>query len=151
MARLKELGAVDVIAKPFDPMNLHEKINVIWGTCRDATEASLDGRLLDGLVECFQERTRQCLAALKSAHESLVGAARENTESALRQLRDGAHRLAGSGGTFGFPEVSALTLDLEQTIEPVLAGEREMDEDLITCVGELLTALNGVIGGGRSP
>ncbi len=30
VARLMGLGAVDVIAKPFDPMDLHERINAIW-------------------------------------------------------------------------------------------------------------------------
>jgi len=30
VARLMGLGAVDVIAKPFDPMTLHERISGIW-------------------------------------------------------------------------------------------------------------------------
>ena len=29
-ARFMDLGAVDIIAKPFDPMHLHERINTIW-------------------------------------------------------------------------------------------------------------------------
>ncbi|MCW8915955.1 MAG: response regulator [Magnetovibrio sp.] len=31
--RYKELGAVDVIAKPFDPMSLATRIQEIWGEC----------------------------------------------------------------------------------------------------------------------
>ncbi len=31
--RYKELGAVDVIAKPFDPMSLATRIQEIWGGC----------------------------------------------------------------------------------------------------------------------
>jgi CheY-like chemotaxis protein len=31
--RFKQLGAVDVIPKPFDPMTLSEKIRDIWGRC----------------------------------------------------------------------------------------------------------------------
>jgi len=31
--RYKELGAVDVIAKPFDPMTLATKIQEIWSVC----------------------------------------------------------------------------------------------------------------------
>ncbi len=30
VAEYKELGAIDVIAKPFDPMTLAEQINTIW-------------------------------------------------------------------------------------------------------------------------
>jgi len=32
--RYKELGAVDVIAKPFDPMALASRIQEIWSECR---------------------------------------------------------------------------------------------------------------------
>ena len=31
--RYRELGAVDVIAKPFDPMTLAGRIQEIWGSC----------------------------------------------------------------------------------------------------------------------
>lgn len=33
IARFKKLGAVDVIAKPIDPMTLSSTVNVIWGRC----------------------------------------------------------------------------------------------------------------------
>lgn len=33
IAEFKNLGAVEVIAKPFDPMTLSEQINSIWSTC----------------------------------------------------------------------------------------------------------------------
>lgn len=32
--RYKELGAIDVIAKPFDPMSLATQIQEIWSKCR---------------------------------------------------------------------------------------------------------------------
>jgi len=35
IAEFKELGAVEVIAKPFDPMTLSEQINSIWAACND--------------------------------------------------------------------------------------------------------------------
>lgn len=33
VAQYKALGAVDVIAKPFDPMTLASKVEEIWGRC----------------------------------------------------------------------------------------------------------------------
>lgn len=36
IAEFKELGAVEVIAKPFDPMTLSEQINSIWSGCNEA-------------------------------------------------------------------------------------------------------------------
>ncbi len=48
VARLMDLGAVDVIAKPFDPMHLHERINIIWGNYCDAAAASVADRQVTG-------------------------------------------------------------------------------------------------------
>ncbi len=48
VARLMDLGAVDVIAKPFDPMHLHERINIIWGIYCDAAAASVADRQVTG-------------------------------------------------------------------------------------------------------
>ena len=36
IAEFKELGALEVIAKPFDPMTLSEQINSIWAGCHHA-------------------------------------------------------------------------------------------------------------------
>ncbi len=44
VARLMDLGAVDVIAKPFDPMDLHERINAIWENYCGAPGASVADR-----------------------------------------------------------------------------------------------------------
>jgi len=41
VAHLIGLGAVDVIAKPFDPMTLHERISGIWNNYCDAAAASV--------------------------------------------------------------------------------------------------------------
>lgn len=35
VAEFKQLGAVEVIAKPFDPMTLSEQIHSIWDSCND--------------------------------------------------------------------------------------------------------------------
>ncbi len=48
VARLMDLGAVDVIAKPFDPMHLHERINAIWQIHCDAPAASVADRQVKG-------------------------------------------------------------------------------------------------------
>ncbi len=47
-ARLVDLGAVDVIAKPFDPMHLHERINAIWQIHCGAPAASVADRQVKG-------------------------------------------------------------------------------------------------------
>ena len=48
VAHLMDLGVVDVIAKPFDPMHLHERINAIWENCCGAPGASVADRQVTG-------------------------------------------------------------------------------------------------------
>jgi len=48
VVRLMDLGAVDVIAKPFDPMHLHERINAIWQDYCGAPAASVADRQVTG-------------------------------------------------------------------------------------------------------
>ena len=48
VARLMGLGAVDVIAKPFDPMHLHERINTIWENYCGAPGVSIADRPVTG-------------------------------------------------------------------------------------------------------
>ena len=43
-ASLMSLGVLDVIAKPFDPMHLHERINAIWINYCDSAEGSVEVR-----------------------------------------------------------------------------------------------------------
>ena len=43
-ASLMSLGALDVIAKPFDPMHLHEQIDAIWRRYCDSAEDSVEVR-----------------------------------------------------------------------------------------------------------
>lgn len=44
--------------------------------------------------------------------------------AALAELRQGFHRLAGSGGSYGFPQVSSSAREGEQLAQGLLAGDR---------------------------
>lgn len=65
-------------------------------------------------------------ARLPGYHESLVAAQRAfltSGDEGVRDLRKIAHTLAGAAGTFGFPEIGEIALDLEQAADAALAGE----------------------------
>ena len=69
------------------------------------------GRLGD-VSERFQVRTQQRIAQQEQAIVALL--ARALTPDQQNQAIQDAHKLAGSLGTFGYPEGSRLALDLEQ-------------------------------------
>lgn len=52
---------------------------------------------------------------LQALVQGLDGAEETMRADGLKQLRDAAHKLAGSGATFGFPDVTAFAREMEQT------------------------------------
>jgi diguanylate cyclase (GGDEF)-like protein len=62
-------------------------------------------------------------------------------EDALRALRFLAHGLAGSGATFGYPDVSAVARRLEAMVDGALSTERLFSEAESQAAADLLEAL----------
>jgi len=64
----------------------------------------------------------------------------------LNELKLLAHRLAGSGGSYGFPKLSQLSSDLEQLVikfRSSNAGE-EIKLEILKKLNELLAYLKGI-------
>lgn len=109
VARLRALGAVDVIAKPFDPMMLCERVREAWH--RHKLRATLtpvrpevdDPEIeLGHLRDAFAARAAQTLARLETLRNDIA----RGDRSGLAEMGERAHKLAGTGAMFGFPEVS---------------------------------------------
>jgi CheY-like chemotaxis protein len=130
-AREKEafvsLGAVGVIAKPFDPMTLA-------GEVRQFVRPSKAS--LATLREGFLRRARSDAAALAPYRAAL----QPDTHSvpAIEQCRSIAHGLAGAGGIFGFPAISQKADALVRAADAMLAGTG--------AASELARALDDLLG-----
>jgi CheY-like chemotaxis protein len=102
--RLLALGAVEVIAKPFDPMGLPAKLR----SCVPAINP------FAALQDAFVLRADQDRVEL-SKFQALLGTGAVS-EPALAEIRSMAHRLAGAAGIFGFAALSEATSVLEEAI-----------------------------------
>ena len=129
----KSLGAVGVIAKPFNPMTLATSVRSLVHSAEDALATSRSMFLLR--VAGDTETLFRCWSALGK------GTA---TRSALIQIRDVAHGLAGASGIFGFPHIGVAAASLEEmaTIEINGAGEpgkvERTLELLLTNIGSIV-------------
>jgi len=94
--------------------------------------AALREEYLQGVVE-RSGRLREAVAAL-----------RQGGPVDLRQLRQEVHKLRGSGGFYGFKELSAAAARAEDALLMVLDGEQERDDrvlaDLVARVVEEIDA-----------
>ncbi len=135
IASYRQLGAADVIAKPFDPMALSDQIRAIW---RRLPPRPRDGAAEDdALRESFAGRLQERLCEIEEVWQEVrrAGWAGE----APRRLHRLAHSLAGAGGTFGFPAVTVAARRLEKTLQPALEGTAPSPAE--TSVEELLAGL----------
>ncbi len=127
LEHFKSLGAVGVIAKPFDPMTL---ANSVRGHLRTAGIAALR----DGFIA----RLRADAAVLAKCGAELNEPAA--AAGALEQIKGFAHALAGAAGIFGFQQVTSAAAMLEQASAERLggAGEAAAVEDalaaLLACI-----------------
>jgi chemotaxis protein histidine kinase CheA len=80
---------------------------------RDPLEAAMQGLRAEYLADA-PERVRELSAAL--------GRLRAHDQTALADLQRYFHRLAGSGGSYGFPEISSRSRAAEHAVA-ALAGE----------------------------
>jgi CheY-like chemotaxis protein len=123
--RFKSLGAVGVIAKPFDPMTL---ANSVRGHLRSAGLATLRGTFV-GRMRADAARLTECRAGLTN-EATLPGA--------LERIQAFAHALVGTAGIFDFQDVSSAASALEMTTIDRIAGNRtpgKVEGDLDALLG----------------
>jgi CheY-like chemotaxis protein len=116
VASFREIGAIGVIGKPFDPMKLSEQVLAIWtqasqpGPTRD--NPALQGRLTQLSGE-FLQRTLEDVAALRA----LLHSAEAAEAATLKQVERLAHRIRGAGAALGFEAVSSCAGEIERLAE----------------------------------
>ncbi len=94
------------------------------------------------LALAFQEQALSEADTLRDLDERLFGAAGyEAREASLSAMRILVHRLAGRGGTFGFPDISTAASELEQTIDVLLPQISTLAPESLASIHALLHSL----------
>jgi diguanylate cyclase (GGDEF)-like protein len=116
IAHYKELGVLDVIAKPFDPLTLPATIQSIWSNYRPVTAEDV----LKELSESYKSQLPDKMSAIAAAW----GHARQSGDrEALSTLHRLVHTLRGSSATLGFGALGDLAYRLEQAVGPLVEQE----------------------------
>jgi CheY-like chemotaxis protein len=114
--RFRALGAVGVIAKPFEPMTLAASVRKFLAPTADPLVALRAG---------FRQRIRQDAAALSQHRAALKdGLAAAQTVEQVKHL---AHGLAGAGGIYGFQALSDAAAAVEDAALAEMAGAGSRD------------------------
>lgn len=106
------------------------------------SDALLEERLA-ALRDNFAETLAERVAALEEAAAAMDAAEDDGGwRSALKRLRGLSHKLGGSGGTFGFPDISRISKDLEKLCDALIASDGMPGKADRKQISKMLEALN---------
>ncbi len=161
---LLRLGAIGVIAKPFDPVELCADLHKLWngrGNMPDSSAHSSNGHArvraqIDSLTEAYLQRAAGDVAGL----QEMLLRARDGDRSAFGEAERASHSIHGAAAMFGFPEISALGGMIECLVQSLMIdgtaagrqGEADRLEQLLLRAGQLahkVEAAAGTVSGER--
>lgn len=140
IAQYKALGALDVIAKPFDPMSLASTIRNILG---QATATRIPAALLEQLQQLRQgvgQEIPSRIEKIETAWRSL-GGGRWDAEAATN-LRSLLHSTVGTAGTFGYKQTSLQARSAESRLGALLATSNAPTHEQLEEMTESIIALS---------
>ena len=103
----------------------------------------LSRNVRDRLRELTKQFTQQLPSRLQAIHSAL-GQLEEDPGSvdALREIRSHAHRLAGSGSTFGYHTISTVSRELEHLVAECLDSGGTVDRTSMAAIREMVDNLD---------
>jgi two-component system, OmpR family, response regulator len=131
LTRLRSLGAIGVIAKPFDPTRLGAEVLAHWqaAAIRQPGAATQITNLASSLAARFAHRTLAELPGMR--------------ESPAHQLKRWAHKVRGTAATIGLADVSARAGEIEECLS---SGEVDAGQRLAALLANLESNLAGAAG-----
>ncbi len=141
------MGAADVITKPFKPTSLPDRLKEIW--FRSVPDEPVES---EDEVERIQQSFRAELAAwlediISMGRTIAAQGAADDSKKLVESLRERAHQVAGTAGTFGFGAIGDIALELELLCVALLEEGDAADPSKIgDMVTELATAAADLTG-----
>jgi two-component system OmpR family response regulator len=132
MAEYRQLGGLDVIVKPFDPMTLGEVVRDIWRR-HHRQGADEDRAALADLKALYVRQLPRRLSEIEREVRALRTGVQREVVDRLFHL---AHRLTGSSATMGFARVS----EAARAMENALMDWRRTDGELPAHPSRVLAA-----------
>jgi two-component system cell cycle response regulator len=161
--QLRAIGALAVIGKPFDPLQLSAQLLSLWQSSaaqpqRVGGSAGADhARLRDHVTRLsgkFLERTAAQAVTLGRLLESL----QPGDATGVASMHEIAHKIHGAGSMLDFPAVSACAGEIERLSEHLLVAEpasgvasgRQIRERLQASIQRLAHAIDAAVAGHAS-
>lgn len=139
------LGAVDVIAKPFEPMELAKQIRRHFRSeVPEEPEKKRDK--FNALCESYKAELPGRILSIKSEWQQAQK--QERPHEHLSIMHRLIHSISGSAQSFGFRALSELARNIEQTILSVIEREASLRDNLVQQIGAQLGEMDNLVAAG---
>lgn len=167
VAHFKSLGALDVIAKPFDPMTLGSTLQSIWmrflaevqplrtpaiTSERNALSISAEERFAARMALLTAQFQRELPNRFDTLLQQWQALKKAPSLDALNALHGSAHNFAGVGTTFGYDDLTTRARELDRLLRnllaqpsPALGAENPLWMDVSSRFTELETELRRIL------
>ena len=129
------LGAIGVVAKPFDPRTLVDELEQIVGGVSAGECDSADSEV-NALLEDYAARLPAKIRAIRELWSRIE----QGGDETLDDLQRAVHKMAGAAGTYGYASLSTVGSELEQALEDGTGGATT--PEIRQRVGSLIDALD---------
>lgn len=145
VAQYKNLGVLDVIPKPFDPMLLATTISGIWTQHQvlAVPTGTLEERL-EKLAVAYRAQVPEKIRQIEAAWNSFANGAADS--SALKDMHIMAHNMAGSASTFKLPQLTEEAHRLELAVSEMMETSAQLTPQEKTRLGTLVEELKSTAG-----
>lgn len=163
VAHFKSLGALDVIAKPFDPMSLANTLREIWSRMNavpvmassipESSTPAATNILINNAERSSEARFAERMAALTAQFRSELPSRLSTLQQqwrtlnetwsfdVLHELHRSTHNIAGAGATFGYDEVTVRARAVDRHFKALLEHPQLPDANLRQEISTLFAAL----------
>lgn len=139
IAQFKSLGAIAVIAKPFDPISLAPQLRQHLALINKTTPKTKSGKFA-ALREVYQQELPGRIEAINANWHSIT--ATHADEATYNELHRQLHSLAGSGLSFGYAKLGDLAREIEYALTEVINGKQELNHQHIAKISKQLHTLH---------
>jgi chemotaxis protein histidine kinase CheA len=124
------LGAIGVIVKPFDPLELYGELFSLWNNGGTARRSSIERggpaevkAQADSLTVKFLQRTWADVISLAK----MIERAQAGDRSVFPQIERICHSMHGAGAMFGFPKISEVGGAMARMIAAITSSAEPQD------------------------
>jgi CheY-like chemotaxis protein len=148
ISQFLRLGAIGVIVKPFDPLELYGDLVALWskggaavhaGSPEPGSESQARAQAqaqahVDSLTINFLRRASADVISVAK----LIAQAQDGDRSALKEIERVSHSIHGAGAMFGFPRMSEVSGTMTRIAERLTAsaapaGDAALSQQLLEC------------------